>query len=259
MTRLVLLSGWGIDARIWQPLMTSLPTDIDVSTPDWPGYGTRQGTDTPEDLTTLARAMADDLRQDSLWVGWSLGGLLATALLKHLPAPKSLVLLGMRERFTTLDAARGGVTPSALATFNDAFQHDPLAAWRHFLRWQLSGEPSPRHAHRQLQALIGKEPPATYASLAIGLDWLERLDNTGICASPPCPILTVTGERDPLTAIADPASAHHMSRSIEQAGHCPQLSQPQILAGRLAALAHEHEINLHADTHPLPHGEPPCT
>lgn len=254
MTRIVLLSGWGIDARIWEPLIVSLPADIEITTPDWPGYGNRQDTDMPRDLATLARAMADDLPQDALWVGWSLGGLLATALLTHLPVPRALVLLGMRERFTSLDEARGGVTPAALDAFYDAFQQDPLATWRHFLRWQLSGEPSPRHTHRQLQALIGKEPPATHASLAAGLNWLKGLDNTELCASSPCPILTVIGERDPLTA-----AAHHGStqaRPIEQAGHCPQLSQPQILAGRLAELAHEHAARTHADTDPLPRREP---
>ncbi|WP_304525404.1 alpha/beta fold hydrolase [Halomonas sp. I5-271120] len=255
MTRLVLLSGWGIDARIWQPLVASLPADINVTTPDWPGYGIRQDAGTPKDLATLAKTMADDLPQDALWVGWSLGGLLATSLLKHLPAPQALVLLGMRERFTSLDEARGGVTPAALAAFHDAFQQDALATWRHFLRWQLSGEPRPRHAHRQLQALIGNAPPATPASLGAGLDWLERLDNTEICASPPCPILTVTGERDPLTATATPASAHHVARPIDQAGHCPQLSQPEILADRLAALAHEHAARAHEDTDPLPRRE----
>ncbi|WP_458527297.1 alpha/beta fold hydrolase, partial [Onishia taeanensis] len=208
MTRLVLLSGWGIDARIWRPLKASLPDELEVTTPDWPGYGTRRETVMPRDLESLAKTMADDLPQDALWIGWSLGGLLAAALLEHLQAPRALVMLGMRERFTTRAEARGGVTPTALAAFQGAFDQDPSATWRHFLRWQLGGEPRPRQVHRQLQALMSDTPPASPDSLAAGLDWLAKRDNSGICATPPCPIYTLTGERDPLTAAANDAMAH---------------------------------------------------
>lgn len=240
MTRLVLLSGWGIDARIWQPLVASLPDNIEVSTPDWPGYGSRRDEVMPKRLDALAKAMANALPADALWVGWSLGGLLTTALLRHLPAPQALVMLGMRERFTTRQETIGGVTPEALAAFQDAFEQDALVTWRHFLRWQLSGEPRPRHVLHQLQALIGNNPPAQPESLATGLDWLATLDNSDICAAPPCPVLTMTGERDPLTATPNDAMAKHLARPIDQAGHCPQLSQPEILAGRLMALTQAH-------------------
>ncbi|WP_192036775.1 alpha/beta fold hydrolase [Halomonas sp. YLGW01] len=242
MTRLVLLSGWGIDARIWQPLIASLPADLDVTTPDWPGYGDRREEIMPEDLATLAEAMADALPPDAVWVGWSLGGLLATSLLEHLPPPRALLSLGMHARFTTSQQeAQDGVTPAALAAFQDAFDQDPLATWRHFLRWQLGGEPRPRLVHRQLQALIGDTPPATLSSLAIGLDWLARLDNSDIFTAPPCSIFTLTGERDPLTPTAHDDMAPNLSRPIDLAGHCPQLSQPEVLAGRLAALARAHD------------------
>lgn len=232
MSRLVLLSGWGCDARLWRPLAEHWPAGVTVSAPDWPGYGARPALEAPEDLSALAAAMAGDLPAEAVWVGWSLGGLLAAALLDRLPAPRGLVLLGMGAHFCDPE----GITPEALATFRDAFDRDPEATRAHFLRWQLRGEPSPRAAHRRLLALLGPEPTASTATLAAGLGQLAAIDNTARLAEPPCPVWRVSGEHDPLL----PAAAREVADArLAEAGHAPMLSQPRALAERLTVLALE--------------------
>ncbi|MDW7745070.1 alpha/beta fold hydrolase [Halomonas sp.] len=230
MTTLVLLSGWGCDARLWQPLAEHWPSGMTITTPDWPGYGARRPLSDPGSLAELADAMADDLAPDAIWVGWSLGGLLAAALLDQLPAPRALVLLGTGERF----CHEAGIPKAELAAFRQAFARAPKATHRHFLRWQLTGEPDPRAAHRQLRDLLGDDGDADRATLAAGLDQLAGLDNTGRLARAPCPVWRVAGERDPLLAPRLRKSADH--RLIE-AGHCPMLSQPAALSACLADIA----------------------
>ncbi|ATJ83223.1 alpha/beta fold hydrolase [Halomonas beimenensis] len=230
MSRLALLSGWGCDARIWRPLDEHWPADLAVDTPDWPGHGTRPALPHPDSLEALAHAMRDALPADAIWVGWSLGGLLATALLDHLPAPRALVLLGMGERFCHPE----GVDEAALAAFRGAFRRDPEATRAHFLRWQLRGEPAPRSAHRRLLALLGEATPAPRTTLAAGLAQLARLDNGRRLAQPPCPVHRLAGEADPLLA---PAVRQAADRRIPRAGHCPMLSQPERLAAALSAIA----------------------
>ncbi|MCK0744178.1 alpha/beta fold hydrolase [Chromohalobacter nigrandesensis] len=230
MTQLILLSGWGCDARLWQALDGYWSTEVDIETPDWPGYGDRAALDDPASLDGLADAMANDLPSDAVWIGWSLGGLLAGALLDHLPPPRALVLLGMDERFCHPE----GVSESDLATFRDAFRRNPEATRSHFLRWQLGGEPSPRSAHRRLRALLGDAAPATSATLAAGLEQLATLDNTSRLATASCPVHRLVGARDPLLA---PNVLAHADRRIEDAGHCPLLSQPQQLATLLSGIA----------------------
>lgn len=236
--RLTLLSGWGVDSRIWQPLATHWPEGVNVTTPDWPGYAlsrdetsTRAGTTPalvePASLTATADAMADKLPADSIWVGWSLGGLLAAALTAHLPPPRGLILLGAGAQF----CAPGGVTPDALADFTRAFERSPTAAWRHFLRWQSSGEPDTRDALSELHALLGKTPPADTATLTAGLGWLDTLDNRERLAALPCPIAHLAGENDPLLGADSP------SEQLAHAGHCPMVSQPADLAQTLTRLA----------------------
>ncbi len=229
MSRLVLLSGWGCDARIWEPLAPHWSAGVEVSTPDWPGYGDAAPLATPDALDKLAATMAPALPGEALWVGWSLGGLLAAALLEHLPPPRGLVLLGCAPRFTL-----GPVSPKELAGFRRAFARDPHATWRHFLRHQLGGEPAPRQAHVRLRDLLGETPPASLATLEAGLAQLAQLDIGAILAAPPCPIRRLRGARDPLLPSPQPDET-----LLEEAGHCPQLSRPAALARHLEALLEE--------------------
>ena len=230
MTTLVLLSGWGIDTGIWQPLADHWPREITVTTPDWPGYGGRSPLAIDGNREALAAAMADVLPPDAIWVGWSLGGLLAAALLAHLPPPRGLVQLGIGERFCHPE----GVSTQALAAFRRAFARDPGATLAHFRRWQLGGEPDPRGAHRRLQALVDDDVAA--ATLATGLGWLAELDVTRALAEAPCPVRRLVGRRDPLLA---PVTIAGADRVLKGTGHCPMLTRPADLAEALVVLSHD--------------------
>ncbi|MCH4810737.1 alpha/beta fold hydrolase [Vreelandella neptunia] len=238
--RLVLLSGWGIDRRIWQSLEAYWPRETEVQPIDWPGYSEGDG-GTPAlpanaTMAQLAESMATSLSHDTVWVGWSLGGLLATALLDYLPAPKGLILLGAGATFCADD----GVTTAELKAFQRAFQRDPTATWQHFLRWQAQGEPSPRQAYRQLRDLLGETPPADSITLATGLQWLASIDNRSRLAAAPCPVVRLTGEHDPLISPVQRSASERLSG----VGHCPMLSQPQALA---AAINHHSTQMANAD------------
>ncbi|MCO7230363.1 alpha/beta fold hydrolase [Halomonas sp. CnH100-B] len=230
--KLILLSGWGVDRRIWQTLSEYWPGNVEPSAVEWPGYGESPALPTPTSIDALAERMAPKLPSDAVWVSWSLGGLLATALLNHLPPPKALLLLGAGSRFCS-DGENGGVTSQELTSFQRAFRRDPVATWRHFLRWQAQGEPNAREAHRQLRAQLGETPHADTDTLAQGLMWLETLDNRALLATPPCPIRRLAGAHDPLL----PSSTRQQALRLEAAGHCPMLSQPAQLAARLAEQA----------------------
>ncbi len=229
MTRLVLLSGWGIDRRIWQPLQPYWPGNLDIAAVDWPGYGQMPALPGGASIGELATAMAEHLPRDAVWVGWSLGGLLATALLDHLPAPKGLVLLGAGARF----CVPGSPLAAELDDFQAVFARRPEAAWRHFLRWQAQGEPAPHQAYTQLRDLLGKTPCADPSTLAAGLHWLATLDNRQRLEAPPCPVVHLIGEHDPLASHA----ARQEALPIARCGHGPMLSQPAHLASLLAAQA----------------------
>lgn len=236
MPRLILLSGWGMDARIWQPLASFWPGDINVTAPDWPGYGTRRSLAAPSDSSTLATAMASELHADAVWVGWSLGGLLAANLLAHLPPPRTLVMLGMASRLCMPQP--GAVTPAQLTAFRRAFARDPDTTWQRFLHWQASGEPSFRNVSHRLRVLLGPVPPANRATLAAGLAQLAELDVDPLLRAASCPVIHLRGEHDPLMS---PAALPDID-TLADCGHCPQLSQPSLLAQRLVRIARQSAL-----------------
>lgn len=234
--RLVLLSGWGIDQRIWQLLDGYWPSQLNPQAVEWPGYGDAPPLSADATLAQLAESMTGSLPSDAIWVGWSLGGLLATALLDFLPAPKGLILLGAGPTFCADD----GVTTAELKAFQRAFLRDPIATWQHFLRWQTQGEPSPRLAYRQLRDLLGDTPPADNSTLSTGLHWLATLDNRPRLAAPPCPVVWLSGEHDPLLGPAQRC----LGETLSGVGHSPMLSQPQALA---AAITHHATLMTNAN------------
>ncbi|MBR9878634.1 MAG: alpha/beta fold hydrolase [Gammaproteobacteria bacterium] len=272
MIRLVLLSGWAIDARIWSPLASHWGTSVTVEAIDWPGMGGRpaladagasdadasdadtglfqQQAHPSSGLQALAKAMGPSLSsrdgEPVIWVGWSLGALQAAALTRHLPAPDGLVLLGMGPTF----CHPNGVTTTALADFRAAFRRDPTRAREHFLRWQLSGEPTPRDALRRLRSLLTPDIGADHATLEQGLATLAGADIGDLLGgvpghvsgqapdnATPVPVTSLCGATDPLLA---PAVRAAMDERIEGAGHCPMLSQP----ARLAEAIQRHALRM---------------
>lgn len=220
--RLILLSGWGVDQRVWQPLKAHWLAALTPQAIDWPGYGEMPALAADASLAQLAEAMAKPLASEAVWVGWSLGGLLATALLEYLPAPRGLILLGAGDTFCTPD----GITSHELSTFQGAFQRSPAATWQSFLRRQTQGEPSPRQAYRQLRDLLGDTLPADSTTLATGLHWLATIDNRSRLMAASCPVIRLSGEHDPFIG----PDQRLVSEGISNVGHCPMLSQPQALA-----------------------------
>lgn len=220
--RLILLSGWGVDRRVWQPLKAHWPASLTPQAIDWPGYGDVPALAADASLAQLAEVMAKPLASDAIWVGWSLGGLLATALLEYLPAPRGLILLGAGDTFCTPE----GITSNELSVFQRAFKRAPASTWQSFLRRQTQGEPSPRQAYRQLRDLLGDTLPADSTTLTIGLHWLATIDNRPRLMAASCPIVRLTGEQDPFIC----PDQHLVSEDLSNVGHCPMLSQPQALA-----------------------------
>lgn len=164
---------------------------------DWPGYGEQTPLDDPSDLSQLAEAMAPRLRQDALWVGWSLGGLLLGELVNRIAPPKGLILLGQSGCFTATDE-HPGIAPKALAQFTQRFHAQPDRTLHYFQHWQASGEAHPRIAQQQLAERLAQTARPDECTLKAGLEQLATLDCRAQLAQAPCPVWQLCGADDPL-------------------------------------------------------------
>ena len=74
---LYLIHGWGMNASVWDPLLTTLNDDYQVTRVDLPGHGNSPLPEKQLALSDWSSALMEAAPENAIWLGWSLGGLLA--------------------------------------------------------------------------------------------------------------------------------------------------------------------------------------
>lgn len=97
---LILLHGWGFNSEIWNDVAAKLARHWCVYQVDLPGHGRSPMAEYT--LPILTKKLAAELPNNSVWIGWSLGGLLAMAMARWQPASVcALGLVSTSPRFVT--------------------------------------------------------------------------------------------------------------------------------------------------------------
>ena len=88
---LVLLHGWGLNANVWDCITPELATHFTLHLVDLPGYG-RSGGFGALTLEEMAQQVVEKAPEQAIWLGWSLGGLVASLVaLQHPQRVQALV------------------------------------------------------------------------------------------------------------------------------------------------------------------------
>jgi len=232
---LVLLHGWGMNSRIWDPLAAALERRFRLIAIDLPGYGGSDwdtGTQMPAAQAFRIHETLAPLTTRYHLLGWSLGGQFALDLAAAMPAGiERLVLVATTPRFLATPGWRFGVKPAALARLAAAVRADPEAAVRSFLRQQVRGL-APRTAARTfaaLEAALAINGAASAQALEWGLTRLAEADLRPALSQVKKPTLVLAGQLDRITpAAASRALARALPKAsfhqLRGAGHVPFLS-----------------------------------
>ena len=78
---LVLLHGWGMNAGVWLPLLPRLEAHWRVTMIELPGHGESHLIE--GDIHDWAGAVLDTAPSNAIWLGWSLGAMVALALARR--------------------------------------------------------------------------------------------------------------------------------------------------------------------------------
>ena len=145
---LVLVHGWSMHSGVWQPLVDLLGEHFRCHLVDLPGHGQSEWHEGDFELTRLLDNLSLALPQDAMWLGWSLGGMVALAMAQHYPDKvKKLILLASNPRFVQTDDWPCAMAAEVFNTFSASLADDQQQTLQHNKtnNWLKSMNPNQRH------------------------------------------------------------------------------------------------------------------
>ena len=237
---LVLLHGWGLNSAVWQPFIEQLTpefTDVFyIVTLDLPGYGINiDNTLSSYSLANICQCIVNTITQPAIYLGWSLGGLVATEMALSYPKKVlGLITVASSPRFTEemneqKDTLWPGIKPKVLETFHQQLKIDTQKTISGFLKIQAMGSPHIRQDVKQLTALIFKHEMANKKTLDLSLKLLESTDFRPRLKDIYQPFLRLYGNADSLVPKRVISQVEALAQESEQyiflqASHAPFIS-----------------------------------
>lgn len=237
---LVLLHGWGLNAEVWHCISAQLSSQFRLHLVDLPGYGRSQsfGALTLPEMAEIVLAKAPE---QAVFLGWSLGGLVASQIaLTHPERVRALVTVASSPCFT----AQGdwpGIKPEVLAGFQQQLSEDFQRTVERFLALQTLGTPTARQDARALKAVVLEQPMPDVGVLNGGLEILKTTDLREQLTALQMPWLRLYGYLDGLVlrkvaTLLDELYPQSESVIFPKAAHAPFISHPEDFCSALARL-----------------------
>ena len=150
---LVLLHGWGLNAQVWDCITPQLASHFTLHLVDLPGYG-RSGGFGAMSLEAMAQRVLEQAPPQAVWLGWSLGGLVASQVAIMRPERvQALVTVASSPCFAARDDWPG-IKPEVLAGFQQQLSDDFQRTVERFLALQTMGTESARQDARALKQAV---------------------------------------------------------------------------------------------------------
>lgn len=237
MTRppLTLVHGWGMNPAIWSELPESFGEGRERVGIALPGHDGRPWQPQWTSLPDWAEACLAQAPETSVWLGWSLGGLVALQAARQSPKRiQALILIGTTPRFTQAVDWRAAMPEHTFAQFHDALLTDQSGTLQRFLTLQVRGSEQAPRLLKQLRRAVASRPASHPDALHTGLSLLQDEDLRGPLPDIRLPTLWILGQRDTLVpaAVAERIRILLPQAQIEiipGAGHAPFLSHAQVV------------------------------
>ena len=229
-TDLVLVHGWGMHSGIWEDVIEALVDDYRVTYLDLPGYGYSRSASSGPNLESLSQTIAAVAPPKAVWIGWSLGGMIAQRLAIDAPERVTrLVLVGSSPCFVRRPDWPHALDYRMLHAFAENLSRDYRATLKRFLALEVHGGEHEVALLRQLREIVFQHGDPDTEALRVGLTLLETADLRGELGRIACPALLLLGRRDNLVPVAAgeatcrllPNARLHI---FERAAHAPFFS-----------------------------------
>jgi len=237
----VLVHGWGMSNAVWDELAALLP-GRQVIRLALPGHAGANSGEVAADLGAWAQHLLAQAPERALWVGWSLGGLVALrAALDHPRRIAGLQLLGVSPRFTRETGWSAAVDPAVLDEFASALEQDPRLLLQRFCALQVMGDARQRRLRHWLGRQLNGGAIPDRVALQAGLRLLAATDLRDAIADLRPPSCWMWGAVDPLApaVLADwlrPQLPDACLQVLPATAHLIPLAKPALVAAALEQL-----------------------
>jgi pimeloyl-[acyl-carrier protein] methyl ester esterase len=251
-TPLVLIHGWGLNSGVWQPLIEKFlrnevnanDNELEIITIDLPGFGKNHHVNiTPYSLTNICRHIAEKIDRPAVYLGWSLGGLVATKMALSYPE-KVLGLItvassphfveNINKEISSRETAGNfndwpGIKQNILINFHQQLSEDIEKTLRNFLKIQAMGSPHIRQDLKEITKLVMQHKLPSQQTLANSLQLLSSSDLRLQLTNVKQPFLRLYGANDSLVPTSIIPLVNKLAINSEQhifnaASHAPFIS-----------------------------------
>lgn len=240
---LILIHGWAMHGGIFHELAEALAAHCRVHVVDLPGHGHGRDDSGELDVAICAQRLTS-LVPSAIWVGWSLGGLIAMrAAIAHPQAVRGLALISASPRFVIDEDWSHAVALEVFEQFGRDLEKDYRRTLDRFLALEVLGDEHAGACLRELRTRLFERGTPLLGALAQGLQILEHTDYREQVARITCPNLWLAGSRDRLVPAAAMEWSARMAGgnflNVARAGHAPFISHRAEVVDRLLALIGE--------------------
>ena len=237
--RIVILPGWGLGVV---PLQL-LAQELDTALPDFTVQIQPLSDMTGKTTAAVIQQLDQQLPSDCWLLGWSLGGMLATALAaQRQSACAGLISYASNACFVTRETWPTAMSVDTFAAFCELCRSDLPAGLKRFALLCSQGSAQPRALSRQLQEMA---LAAESSSALAGLELLAALDNRQAISDFAGPQLHLLAQAD---ALVPPETARLLGdlnpqASVEILGHshASVFAESHELAQRMVSFIQSHQ------------------
>jgi len=234
---LVLIHGWGLNSAVFQPCIEQLQDHFEVISVDLPGFATNKAYQLSEySLIELADIIQKTVAKPAVYLGWSLGGLVASQIAIQYPeSTLGLVTMASSPQFVERNNWPG-IKASVLAMFHQQLAKDTTKTISNFLKIQAMGSPHVRQDIKQIRDLVMQHEQPTQQVLDDSLRLLETSNLSEQLKTINQPFLRLYGKLDGLVPkqvipMIDALAPKSQCYIFQQASHAPFIShQTEFLA-----------------------------
>jgi pimeloyl-[acyl-carrier protein] methyl ester esterase len=236
---IIFLHGWGFHSDVWIPLLPFFENDYRITLIDLPGHGRSANASWSEITDKLIDQLLLHIDNNSILVGWSLGGLIATLAAEKIKHNlKALVLIAFNPCFVCRDDWVNAMPESVFTQFEQALKFDAEQLLQQFAGLVCKDDTQVRTINKQLKTHLFDYGKPSLPALQKSLTLLRTTDLRNTLQQLSLPIMHVLGKKDALVPIAienylRELTPDNYTSVIESASHIPFYSQPKLVANEV--------------------------